>query len=104
MATDITGVLMNEHGRRARTSTGTRPWTTETPTPERPGTDAPRTHACKGPLSPFTCPDCGGTLWEIKEKNRAIEENIDQDIADILIRERHASTPSRRARRRQSHG
>ena len=98
------GLLMNEHDRRAPTSPRTRPRKTETPTPERPGTDALRTHDFKRPLSPFTCPDCGGTLWEIKEKNRAIEENIDQDIADILIRERHASTPSRRARRRQSHG
>jgi two-component system chemotaxis response regulator CheB len=42
---------------------------TEIPTPERPGTDALRTHEFKAPLSPFTCPDCGGTLREINEKD-----------------------------------
>ena len=32
-------------------------------TPETPGVDALRTGALDTPPSPFTCPDCGGTLW-----------------------------------------
>jgi two-component system chemotaxis response regulator CheB len=35
-------------------------------TPERPGVDALRMGALDTPPSPFTCPDCGGTLWEMK--------------------------------------
>jgi two-component system chemotaxis response regulator CheB len=35
--------------------------------PERPGVDALRSGALNIPPSPFTCPDCGGTLWEMKE-------------------------------------
>jgi two-component system chemotaxis response regulator CheB len=65
----IMGLLMNERDRRERKLPGKRPRKTEAPTPERPGTDALRTHDFKGAPSPFTCPDCGGTLWEIKEMN-----------------------------------
>ena len=35
--------------------------------PERPGVDALRSGALNTPPSPFTCPDCGGTLRELKE-------------------------------------
>lgn len=38
----------------------------EQPTAEEPDSDALETGAFPGPLSPFTCPDCGGTLWEFK--------------------------------------
>jgi two-component system, chemotaxis family, protein-glutamate methylesterase/glutaminase len=63
MARVIVGLLLNS--RR-----GTRPMRlvqTEKPNAERPGTDALRTKAMRGVPSPFTCPDCGGSLWEIKE-------------------------------------
>jgi two-component system chemotaxis response regulator CheB len=69
MAGVIMGLLMSERDRHPRKSPRARPGKTEAPNPERPGTDALRTHDFKGPPSPFTCPDCGGTLWEIKEKN-----------------------------------
>jgi two-component system chemotaxis response regulator CheB len=68
MATVIMGLLMKGRQRGTRKSPRKRPLKTEIPTPERPGTDALRTHEFKEPLSPFTCPDCGGTLREIKEK------------------------------------
>jgi two-component system chemotaxis response regulator CheB len=34
---------------------------------EHPGTDALESGAFHKPPSPFTCPDCGGTLWELKQ-------------------------------------
>ena len=100
---------------------------TEAPNPERPGTDALRTHDFKGPPSPFTCPDRGGTLWEnIELRSRmrvratdqrltAFSGKLDQDIADMKQRaaalrrllldpREHAPTRSRSARKRQSHG
>ncbi len=69
MARVIMGLLTNVRDRRARESSRARPRKTEAPSAERPGTDALRTHRYKEPPSPFTCPDCGGTLWEIKEKD-----------------------------------
>jgi len=69
MASVIMGLLMKGRQRGTRKSQPKRPLKTEIPTPERPGTDALRTHDFKEPLSPFTCPDCGGTLREIKEKD-----------------------------------
>jgi two-component system chemotaxis response regulator CheB len=35
--------------------------------PAERGTDALDTHDLPGPPSPFTCPDCGGALWELRE-------------------------------------
>jgi two-component system chemotaxis response regulator CheB len=65
----IMGLLMNGRPARTRTSPPKRA-RTEAPSPERPGApDALRTGELDGPPSPFTCPDCGGTLWEIKEKD-----------------------------------
>lgn len=58
------GLLKNARG---RASSPARVPRTERPNAERPAEDALRTHEMKGPPSPFTCPDCGGTLWEIKE-------------------------------------
>jgi two-component system chemotaxis response regulator CheB len=37
------------------------------PSAEHPGTDALESGAFDKPPSPFTCPDCGGTLWELKQ-------------------------------------
>ena len=34
------------------------------PVAEHPVADALETKAFEGPPTPFTCPDCGGTLWE----------------------------------------
>jgi two-component system, chemotaxis family, protein-glutamate methylesterase/glutaminase len=31
------------------------------------GTDALDSHILPGPPSPFTCPECGGSLWELRE-------------------------------------
>jgi two-component system, chemotaxis family, protein-glutamate methylesterase/glutaminase len=98
MARVIMGLIMNERDRRARKSPKTRPRKTEAPNPERPGADALRTHDFKGPLSPFTCPDCGGTLWEIKEKNlvryrchvghgfnsESLRDGMDEKLEDTL--------------------
>ena len=39
---------------------------TEKPSAEEPDSDALETGTLPGPPSPFTCPDCGGTLWEFK--------------------------------------
>jgi two-component system chemotaxis response regulator CheB len=65
MARVIMGLLMNARSPRARGTSRVR--AREKPTAERPGTDALRTGATRGVHSPFTCPDCGGSLWEIKE-------------------------------------
>ena len=65
MARVITGLLKNVQARPSRRRST--PPSTETPNPERPGTDALRSGGTKGKQSPFTCPDCGGALWEIKE-------------------------------------
>jgi two-component system chemotaxis response regulator CheB len=35
--------------------------------PAEAGTDALDSHELSGPPSPFTCPDCGGALWELRE-------------------------------------
>ena len=65
MARVIMGLLTNRRG--ARKSGLVRSKRTEKPSAEQPTEDALRTHEMTGPPSPFTCPDCGGTLWEIKE-------------------------------------
>jgi two-component system chemotaxis response regulator CheB len=67
MARVIMGLLVNPRNGQTRKSSPAGPVRTEQPNPERPGTDALRTGERDGPPSPFTCPDCGGTLWEIKE-------------------------------------
>jgi two-component system, chemotaxis family, protein-glutamate methylesterase/glutaminase len=65
MARVIMGLLTNH--RRAPESQPARSKKLEKPRAEAPAPDALRTHELNGPLTPFTCPDCGGTLWEIKE-------------------------------------
>jgi two-component system chemotaxis response regulator CheB len=68
MARVMMGLLTNARDHRARHPVQARRHKTEAPNAERPGIDALRTNQRKGPPSPFTCPDCGGALWEIKEK------------------------------------
>lgn len=68
MSRVIMGLLMNAPRRGARTSPTGQHMKPETPSPERPGTDALRTRELASPPSPLTCPDCGGSLWEIKDK------------------------------------
>jgi two-component system chemotaxis response regulator CheB len=94
----IMGLLMNERDRRARKSPPARSGKTEVPNPEKPGLDALRTHDVKGLPSPFTCPDCGGTLREIKEKNlvryrchvghgfnsQSLRDGMDEKLEDTL--------------------
>jgi two-component system chemotaxis response regulator CheB len=94
----ITGLLMNRHPSGARPSPSRR-LRTESPSPERPGApDALRTTELDGPPSPFTCPDCGGTLWELKEKNlvryrchvghgfnsNSLRDGMDEKLEDTL--------------------
>src|SRR5688572_7699933 len=67
MARVVMGLLMNPrkgHLRKPRSGGSVK---TEKPNAEEPGTDALRTGELDRPPSPFTCPDCGGSLWEIKE-------------------------------------
>jgi two-component system chemotaxis response regulator CheB len=94
----IMGLLMNRRPSRARRSPSKR-LRTESPSPERPGApDALRTSELDGPPSPFTCPDCGGTLWEIKEKalvryrchvghgfnSESLRDGMDEKLEDTL--------------------
>jgi two-component system, chemotaxis family, protein-glutamate methylesterase/glutaminase len=67
MARVIVGLLMNRSQRPARTLPHQRSRKQERPSAERPGPDALRTEDLAGPPSPLTCPDCGGSLWEVKE-------------------------------------
>ena len=70
----ITDLVMNGHvrapqpARRKSTDKGRmrRAKMVEKPNAEEPNSDALETGAMPGPPSPFTCPDCGGTLWEFK--------------------------------------
>jgi two-component system chemotaxis response regulator CheB len=57
----VTELVMNGHGNGGKS----RPVDVTDPEPsaEHPGSDALETGALAGPPSPFTCPDCGGTLW-----------------------------------------
>jgi two-component system chemotaxis response regulator CheB len=64
MARVIMGLLMNRDGREDVPRKRVR---LQAPSPEKPEPDALRGGGFNGPPSPFTCPDCGGTLWEIKE-------------------------------------
>jgi two-component system chemotaxis response regulator CheB len=61
----VTELVMNGHGngRKPRRANVTDP----EPSAEHPGHDALETGALAGPPSPFTCPDCGGTLWELTQ-------------------------------------
>jgi two-component system chemotaxis response regulator CheB len=61
----LTELVMNGH-RNSGTKRGGRS-TDPAPSPEHPNGDALETGTLPGPPSPFTCPDCGGTLWELKE-------------------------------------
>ena len=63
MARVIMGLLLNRRGGKM----SRRSARTERPNAERPEGDALRSKTANGSLSPFTCPDCGGSLWEIKE-------------------------------------
>lgn len=67
MARVIMGLLMNPRKGQTRKSRPGGAIQTEKPNAEQPGADALRTGALDRPPSPFTCPDCGGSLWEIKE-------------------------------------
>ena len=63
MANVIMGLLLNRRGGKM----SGRSVRTERPNAERPEGDALRWKTANGSLSPFTCPDCGGTVWEMKE-------------------------------------
>jgi len=69
----ITDLVMNGHRRVSRNGrrkssrkNKSRTPKTETPNAEEPNSDGLETGALSGPPSPFTCPDCGGTLWEFR--------------------------------------
>jgi two-component system chemotaxis response regulator CheB len=97
MARVITGLIMNAPQRHARTSPRSHSQKPETPGPERPGTDALRTGEL-GPPSPLTCPDCGGSLWEVKDhdlvryrchvghgfNSDSLRNGMDEKLEDIL--------------------
>jgi two-component system, chemotaxis family, protein-glutamate methylesterase/glutaminase len=94
----IMGLLMNARPSRTRPSPS-KQLRTEAPSPEQPGApDALRTSELDGPPSPFTCPDCGGTLWELKDKNlvryrchvghgfnsESLRDGMDEKLEDTL--------------------
>jgi two-component system chemotaxis response regulator CheB len=95
MARVMMGLLTNA---RDRNSLKPRRRKTEAPNAERPGIDALRTHERKGPPSPLTCPDCGGSLWEIKENelvryrchvghgftSESLRDGMDEKLEDTL--------------------
>jgi two-component system chemotaxis response regulator CheB len=60
----VTELVMNGHRGTSKPRPKVR--TESPPSPEHPEGDALETGALNGPPSPFTCPDCGGTLWELK--------------------------------------
>jgi len=62
----VTELVMNGHRDTSKTRR-TAARTDSAPSPEHPDGDALETGGLNGPLSPFTCPDCGGSLWELKE-------------------------------------
>jgi two-component system, chemotaxis family, protein-glutamate methylesterase/glutaminase len=96
MARVIMGLLMNSRSRRGGGASRVR--ASETPSAERPETDALRTGKTAGVQSPFTCPDCGGTLWEIKEgdlvryrchvghgfNSESLRDGMDEKLEDTL--------------------
>jgi two-component system chemotaxis response regulator CheB len=66
MGSVLTELVMNGH--RSRSTSRSNPARTDAaPSAEHPDGDALETGALNGPPSPFTCPDCGGTLWELKD-------------------------------------
>jgi two-component system, chemotaxis family, protein-glutamate methylesterase/glutaminase len=67
MASVVVGIVMNNNPRRKVKKSARQKGTTEVPSPERPDGDALKTGSMPGPPSPLTCPDCGGSLWELKE-------------------------------------
>ena len=62
----VTALVMNGDG-RADKSRSRQAVTDPAPSAEHPDGDALETGSLEGPPSPFTCPDCGGSLWELKE-------------------------------------
>src|SRR5688572_5924505 len=94
----ITGLLMNPRPARTKKSPLTRP-KSHAPSPEQPGApDALRTGELNGPPSKLTCPDCGGALWELKEKalvryrchvghgfsSESLRDGMDEKLEDTL--------------------
>ena len=66
MSRVIMGLLTNMRRGRGKAPHNTvKP---ETPGAEYAEVDALKSGELNGPPSPFTCPDCGGTLWEIKDE------------------------------------
>jgi two-component system, chemotaxis family, protein-glutamate methylesterase/glutaminase len=63
----ILGLVMNGRENSPRKAAPKKQIRIAKPTPERPDSDALRTGAIIGSLSPLTCPDCGGSLWESTE-------------------------------------
>jgi two-component system chemotaxis response regulator CheB len=93
----IMGLLMN--GRPARRARIALTKVSRSSSPERPSApDALRTGELDGPPSPFTCPDCGGTLWELKDGNlvryqchvghgftsESLRDGMDEKLEDTL--------------------
>jgi two-component system chemotaxis response regulator CheB len=94
----ITGLLMNPRPARTKKSLFARP-KSDAPSPELPeAPDALRTGELKGPPSKLTCPDCGGALWELKEKglvryrchvghgftSESLRDGMDEKLEDTL--------------------
>lgn len=59
--------MVRAAGPRSRAKSKDRKAASREASPERSGVDSLRSWALDTPPSPFTCPDCGGTLWQLKE-------------------------------------
>lgn len=117
MSRVIIGLLMNTRPARTPTPQPKRFTRSETTSPERPQTDALRTGAVEGSLSPLTCPDCGGSLWEKTENGTlryrchvghgftadSLREGIEQKLEDTLWSAVRALEESIELRKRMLH-
>ena len=117
MSRVIMGLLMNERPGRTQKPADKRYTRRTKPSPEQPEPDVLRTGATEGVLSPLTCPDCGGSLWEKTEHGiiryhchvghgftaDSLREGIEEKLEDTLWSAVRAVEESIELRKRMLH-